>query len=126
MQAFAELVHRLYFTAGNSAKARILKRYFQSSVDPDRGWAVAALSGTLDLSLFKRKLVLQLIKSRVDPYLFDASYDYVGDLSETVSLLWPTEQGFQAQAALPSLSELIEKMLLFSKNFAFCEIIFFK
>ena len=110
MQAFAELVHRLYFTAGNSAKARILKHYFQSSVDPDRGWAVAALSGTLDLSLFKRKLVLQLIKSRVDPYLFDASYDYVGDLSETVSLLWPTEQGSQAQAALPSLSELIEKL----------------
>ena len=44
MQAFAELVHRLYFTAGNSAKARILKRYFQSSVDPDRGGPLQRLA----------------------------------------------------------------------------------
>ena len=108
MEIFAELVHRLYFTASNSAKARILKRYLQSSVDPDRGWAVAALSGTLDLSSFKRKHVLQLIKSRVDPFLFDASYDYVGDLSETVSLLWPTEQVLRSTTTLPSLSQLIE------------------
>ena len=62
MKAFSELIHRLYFTTSNSAKASIFKGYLQSSVDPDRGWAVAALSGTLDLSLFKRKLVLQLIK----------------------------------------------------------------
>ena len=110
MEIFAELVHRLYFTASNSAKARILKRYLQSSVDPDRGWAVAALSGTLDLSSFKRKLVLQLIKARVDPYLFDASYDYVGDLSETVSLLWPTEQVSRSTTTLPSLAQLIEKL----------------
>ncbi len=57
MKAFSELIHRLYFTTSNSAKASIFKGYLQSSVDPDRGWAVAALSGTLDLSLFKRKLV---------------------------------------------------------------------
>ena len=37
MQAFAELVHRLYFPAGNSAKARILKHYFQSSVTQTGG-----------------------------------------------------------------------------------------
>ena len=109
MEVFSELVHRLYFTTSNSAKARILKGYLQSGVDPDRGWAVAALGGTLDLSLFKRKLVLRLIKSRVDPYLFDASYDYVGDLSETVSLLWPAKRTSHSQA-LPSLSQLIEKL----------------
>ena len=109
MKAFSELIHRLYFTTSNSAKASIFKGYLQSSVDPDRGWAVAALSGTLDLSLFKRKLVLQLIKSRVDPYLFDASYDYVGDLSETVSLLWPVKR-LSHSLALPSLSQLIENL----------------
>ena len=109
MEVFSELVHRLYFTTSNSAKARILKGYLQCGVDPDRGWAVAALGGTLDLSLFKRKLVLRLIKSRVDPYLFDASYDYVGDLSETVSLLWPAKRTSHSQA-LPSLSQLIEKL----------------
>ena len=109
MEVFSELIHRLYFTTSNSAKASILKGYLQSSVDPDRGWAIAALGGTLDLSLFKRKLVLRLIKSRVDPYLFDASYDYVGDLSETVSLLWPEKRTSHSQA-LPSLSQLIEKL----------------
>lgn len=35
MEVFSELVHRLYFTTSNSAKARILKGYLQSGVDPD-------------------------------------------------------------------------------------------
>ena len=32
-----------------------------------------------------------LVAERTDPVLFGLSYDYVGDLSETVALIWPVD-----------------------------------
>ena len=106
MIEFAELVHRLFFTSGNLAKARILRAYIEKTPDPDRGWAIAILSGRLHLTLFKRSLINSLIKSRVDPYLFDLCYDYVGELSETVALLWPSPNT-EKELKLPSLTEIL-------------------
>ena len=106
MVEFAELVHRLFFTPGNLAKARILRSYIERTQDPDRGWAIAILAGKLDLVLFKRSLINRLIKSRVDPYLFDLCYDYVGELSETVALLWPSPHT-ERKLKLPSLTEIL-------------------
>ena len=34
-----------------------------------------------------------VVASRVDPVLFALSYDYVGDLAETISLVWPHRPG---------------------------------
>ncbi len=90
MRAFAELLDRLYFSHGNLAKAAILHDYFRHTPDPDRGWAVAAISGELRFDLFKRTLVRDLVAERTDPALFAMSYDYVGEMSETVAHLWPT------------------------------------
>jgi ATP-dependent DNA ligase len=64
--------------------------YFRNVPDPDRGFALAALTGALSFRYAKPSLVKALIATRVDPVLFDLSYDFVGDLSETVALLWPT------------------------------------
>ena len=114
MIEFAELVHRLFFTSGNLAKARILRAYIERTPDPDRGWAIAILSGRLDLTLFKRSLINQLIKSRVDPYLFDLCYDYVGELSETVALLWPTSNR-ETKSKLPSLTTILATLESCSK-----------
>ena len=51
--------------------------------------AVAALTGELDIRSVKASAIRGLIEDRVDPELFRLSYDYVGDLPETVALIWP-------------------------------------
>jgi DNA ligase-1 len=108
MQKFAELVDKLYFTSSNLAKSAILREYLENTPDPDRGWAIAAIAGTLNFDLFKRKLIKDLITERVDPVLFDLSYDYVGEMSETVAHLWPSDVGQNDSGeSLPSLNELV-------------------
>ncbi|WP_332691718.1 cisplatin damage response ATP-dependent DNA ligase, partial [Bosea sp. (in: a-proteobacteria)] len=57
--------------------------------DPDRGFALAAMTGGLVFQNAKPGLIRALIAERTDPVLFALSYDYVGDLSETVALMWP-------------------------------------
>jgi DNA ligase-1 len=107
MRAFAELLDRLYFTHGNLAKAAILHDYLRRTPDPDRGWAVAAIAGELRFDLFKRTLVRDLVAERTDPTLFAMSYDYVGEMSETVAHLWPTAPHGAGLEELPPLHALI-------------------
>jgi DNA ligase-1 len=110
MEAFARLVDKLYFTSSNLAKSAILRDYLRTTPDPDRGWAIAAIAGTLNFDLFKRKLIKDLITARVDPVLFDLSYDYVGEMSETVAHLWPINSNtteLSSNDSLPSLHELV-------------------
>ncbi|MBT1451200.1 hypothetical protein KJ365_09945 [Glaciecola sp. XM2] len=108
MEAFAALVDKLYFTSSNLAKSALIKAYLANTPDPDRGWAIAAIAGTLSFDFFKRKLIKDLITERVDPVLFDLSYDYVGEMSETVSHLWRAQTDDPAPIdILPSLSEVV-------------------
>ncbi|MGQ8366126.1 cisplatin damage response ATP-dependent DNA ligase [Glaciecola sp. 1036] len=110
MRAFATLVDKLYFTSGNLAKAALIKDYLKTTPDPDRGWAIAAIAGTLNFDFFKRKLIKDLISERVDPVLFDLSYDYVGEMSETVAHLWHSlPDDPKPLQQLPSLSEVVAK-----------------
>ena len=89
MNRFAELLDRLAYEPGRNNKLRLMTDYFRGTPDPDRGWALAALTGTLSFRHAKPAVVRALIAERTDPVLFDLSYDYVGDLSETVALMWP-------------------------------------
>lgn len=89
MKAFARLLERLAFTAGRNAKLTILAHYFAATPDPDRGWALAALTSTLDLRQVSPSLLRRLAGERVDEKLFALSYDFVGDLAETIALIWP-------------------------------------
>lgn len=106
MERFAELLDRLYFTSSTNAKARLLVQYLGDAPDPDRGWAVAAIGGTLSFDLFKRNLIRKLAEERVDPYLFELSYDYVGEMSETVAHLWPAGDD-PGERPLPSLTDIV-------------------
>ncbi len=105
MIAFAELLERLVFTPGRLAKIALLRRYFSTQPDPDRGIGLAAITGELSFQAAKPGLIRELIAARTDPELFAWSYDYVGDLAETVSLMWPTAP---TGAAAPSLPEVVE------------------
>ena len=89
MNRFAELLDRLAYEPARNAKLRLMTDYFRSTPDPERGWALAALTGALDFPHAKPGLIRSLIAERTDPALFELSYDYVGDLSETVALMWP-------------------------------------
>src|SRR5215210_5414119 len=89
MNRFAELLDRLAYEPGRNNKLRLLTAYFRDTPDPDRGYALAALTGALSFKHAKPGLIRDLITDRADPVLFGLSYDYVGDLSETVALMWP-------------------------------------
>jgi len=89
MNRFAELLDRLACEPGRNNKLRLLTSYFREVGDPDRGYALAALTGALSFKHAKPALIRELIADRTDPVLFALSYDYVGDLSETVALMWP-------------------------------------
>lgn len=106
LSGFAELLDALSFAPGRNARLRLIGDWLRTTPDPDRGWGLAALTGELDLPAVKPALLRGLIEARVDPLLFRLSYDYVGDLAETVSLLWP---GTGAGAA-PGLAETVEQL----------------
>jgi DNA ligase-1 len=90
MNHFAALLDRLAYEPGRNNKLRLMTDYFRNAGDPERGWALAALTGALSFQHAKPGLIRGLIAERTDPVLFELSYDYVGDLSETVALLWPS------------------------------------
>src|ERR1700740_2488789 len=89
MNRFALLLDRLAYEPGRNNKLRLIEAYFREVGDPDRGYALAALTGALSFKHAKPGLIRDLIADRTDPVLFALSYDYVGDLSETVALMWP-------------------------------------
>src|SRR5437868_12364084 len=66
-----------------------MQEYFATTPDPERGWALAALTGELSFAEAKPAQVRDLAMARVDPELFGWSLDFVGDLAETVALIWP-------------------------------------
>ncbi len=89
MKAFATLIDRLVYTNSRNAKIALIADYLASTPDPDRGWALAALTGDLDLTGVKSGAVRAMAEARVDPILFRLSRDFVGDTAETVALIWP-------------------------------------
>ncbi|CAN7509461.1 cisplatin damage response ATP-dependent DNA ligase [Phenylobacterium sp. LjRoot219] len=105
MRAFAELLDRLSLTASRNAKLTLVRDYLRATPDPDRGWALAALTGELSFNSAKPAFIRKAVEARMDPQLFWWSYDYVGDLAETVALVWPAKPGANRE---PELSEVVE------------------
>ena len=106
--AFATLLERLLFSPGRNAKLALLGQWFATQPDPDRGIGLAALVGALNLSTAKPAMIRALVSERTDPVLFDLSYDYVGDLAETVALIWVPRLGVNAPP--PTLAEVVEAL----------------
>ena len=104
MQAFAELLNRLSTAPGRNVRLDLIAAYLQAAPDPDRGHALAVLAGDLKVRAARPTMIRDLVSGRTDPELFRLSHDYVGDLAETVSLLWPDNR---AADAPPRLSEVI-------------------
>jgi DNA ligase-1 len=114
MNTFAELLDRLAYEPGRNNKLRLIADYLRTTPDPERGFALAALTGALSFQHAKAGVIRALIAERTDPVLFERSYDYVGDLSETVALMWPADPAKRPNA-VPSLSEVIETLATLGK-----------
>ena len=104
MEAFAALLDALVYTRSRNAKLRLLADYLRATPDPDRGWALAALTDGLDFPAVKSSTIRNLMAERVDPVLWTLSRDYVGDSAETASLLWPEPPGVPSP---PTVSEAV-------------------
>jgi DNA ligase-1 len=109
MRAFAELLDRLSLTASRNAKLVLVRDYLKATPDPDRGWALAALTSDLTFDAAKPAMIRKATEARVDPVLFGWSYDYVGDLAETVALIWPVDPAYRPNRE-PELSEVVEAL----------------
>ncbi|WP_061934356.1 cisplatin damage response ATP-dependent DNA ligase [Aureimonas sp. AU22] len=89
MQRFADLLDRLVLTPSRNGKLRLMADHFRSVPDPERGYALAAITGELGIRSVKPAMLRDLMTERMDEVLFGYSYDYVGDLAETIALVWP-------------------------------------
>jgi DNA ligase-1 len=114
MKRFAALLDRLVLTGSRNAKLKLMADYFRDTPDPDRGYAVAALTGDLSFAAVKPGVLRTLGAERVDPVLFAYSYDYVGDLAETLSLVWPADAGSESEG--PSLASVVETLSAASRS----------
>ena len=105
MQAFAALLDGLIYTRSRDHKVRLIADYLRTTPDPERGWALAALAGTISISTVKAAAIRAMAEERFDPMLFRMSRDYVGDTAETVALMWPD---VSQDVAAPAVSEVID------------------
>jgi DNA ligase-1 len=103
---FAALLNRLAYEPRRLGKLALLEAYFRETPDPDRGWALAAMTGALTFKNAKAGLIRNLAAERTDPVLFGLSYDFVGDLAETVALMWPADEA-RANAQL-TITDVVE------------------
>ena len=118
MRAFSQLLDDLVYTRSRLSKLRLIGDYLKTTPDPDRGLTLAALTGTLDIPAVKPAVVRALAEERIDPVLLRMSRDYVGDMAETVSLLWPAPEGegLNLDDGTIRLSEAVERLRAVSKS----------
>ena len=118
MHEFSQLLDGLVYTRSRNAKLKLIADYLRETPDPDRGWAMAALTGALDLPGVKGSAIRALVDERIDPVLFAMSYDFVGDLAETVALLWPKPEGMppEIDTGALRLSAVIDRLMTLGRS----------
>ncbi len=116
MKTFAELLDRLAYTPARNAKLRLLADYMAASPDPDRGWALAALTDGLPFTFPIRRTLKGLIEPRVDGELYRMSRDYVGDTAETVALIWPEPSPDATRPPAPRLGDIVAELSLIGRD----------
>lgn len=109
MKAFAELYARLDATTSSNAKLAALQDYFASAPPQDAAWAAYFLAGGRPRQVVPTRLLRELATrlSGLPDWLFEESYQAVGDLAETISLLLPES----TQASEEGLDWWLEQLL---------------
>src|SRR5205085_5402712 len=120
MERFAALVDALVYTRSRNGKLALIADYLRTTPDPDRGWALAALTDCLSFPAVKGSTVRNLMTERVDPVLWILSRDFVGDTAETASLLWPEPTGDVMPP--PTVGETVDLLYKMTRNSAMSEL----
>lgn len=110
MRDFARLYAELDETTRTGEKVEALTRYFEQAPPADAAWAVYFLIGRKPRQVVPSKKIREwaAAEAGVPDWLFQESYDAVGDVAETVALLLPAPE---RSTDLP-LAEWVEKRLL--------------
>lgn len=132
MHAFAHLLDRLVLTPSRNGKVVLMVDAFRRMGDPDRGYALAAITRDLDVASVKPAMLRALMAERMNAELFRMSHDYVGDLAETIALVWDVDQRTAGVAAnraemrgkltdapstqTPSLTQIVETLRRLGKT----------
>jgi DNA ligase-1 len=93
MKAFSALYRAIDETTKTNAKLSAMQSYFRTASHDDAAWAIYFLSG----ERFKRLINTRILRewaihsSCIPDWLFEESYNWVGDLAETISLLVPSK-----------------------------------
>ena len=109
MIRFARLLEQLLFTPQRNTKIHHLAEWFQNTPMPDRGWGLAALVGEFQNRKAKPALIRAMASTKIDAELFAISYDFVGDLAETVALIWP-DPHLSPNSTPPGLSDIVSAL----------------
>ena len=120
MEQFAALIDALVYTSSRNGKLALIADYLRATPDPDRGWALAALTDGLDFPAVKSSAIRTLMKDRVDPVLWTLSRDFVGDTAETASFLWPEPMGDVMPP--PTVSEAVAALAQMTRSTVMTEL----
>lgn len=105
MKLFASLLDSLVTAPARNRKIGLLKAYFSQAPDPDRGFALAALTDQVPVKIALRRVLGEIMAPRCDEVLYKLSRDYIGDTAETVALLWPEAE---RRDPPPRLADVVE------------------
>ena len=110
MRRFAELYQALDASTATTDKVAALLRYFQAAPPADAAWAVYFLAGGKPGQVLPTALLREVAcrQAGIADWLFDACYQAVGDLAETIAHVLPTA----VQSDDAGLAEWVEQRLL--------------
>ena len=110
MKAFSALFAELDATTSTAAKVDALQRYFAQAQPADAAWAVYFLAGGKPRQVVPTAMLRALACERagIADWLFDACYQAVGDLAETIAHVLPPP----VRESDIGLAEWIEQRLL--------------
>jgi len=110
VKAFADLYRNLDETTSTNRKIDAMVNYFHCVPEADAIWAVSFLIGRKPRQVVPTRKLMQWAAelAGVSDWLFEASYDVVGDLAETITLLLPGA----SEASGRPLHEWVELCLL--------------
>ncbi|CAM3097757.1 ATP-dependent DNA ligase [Ectopseudomonas mendocina] len=110
MKAFAELYARLDATTSSNAKLQAMQEYFAEAPPADAAWAVYFLAGGRPRQVVPTRVLRELATqlAGLSDWLFEESYQAVGDLAETIALLLPES----SHASEQGLAWWLEEQLL--------------
>ena len=120
MKAFTELYHRLNQTNSLLEKQFALEVFFRDAPDGDAVWGLALLSGRTSVRLVGGRTLRAWVAECTDlpDWLVEESYQHVGDLAETLSLLLEPYRNASSEssATIQDLSTMMQDLLRLKKR----------